>query len=39
VRPAKRQLKGSSAVSEALALLREDLDHLSLMIDKTPKAG
>lgn len=39
VRPAKRQLKGDNAVTEALALLREDLDHLSLMIDKTPKAG
>ena len=38
VRPVKRQLKGSSRVSEALALLREDLDHLSLMIDKTPKS-
>ncbi len=38
VRPVKRQLKGGSRVSEALALLREDLDHLSLMIDKTPKS-
>ncbi|WP_162631891.1 MULTISPECIES: TetR/AcrR family transcriptional regulator [Burkholderia] len=34
IRPAKRQLKGDSAVSEALTLLREDLDHLSLMIEK-----
>jgi AcrR family transcriptional regulator len=39
VRPAKRQLKGESGVSEALALLREDLDHLSLMIEKTPRPG
>jgi AcrR family transcriptional regulator len=37
VRPVKRQLKGDHAVSEALALLREDLDHLSLMIDKGAK--
>jgi AcrR family transcriptional regulator len=39
IRPAKRQLKGASGVSEAIALLREDLDHLSLMVEKTPKSS
>lgn len=39
IRPAKRQLKSTGGVSEALALLREDLDHLSLMIEKSPKSG
>ncbi|WP_043286082.1 TetR/AcrR family transcriptional regulator [Paraburkholderia oxyphila] len=37
IRPARRQLKSAGDVSEALALLREDLDHLSLMIEKQPK--
>ena len=39
VRPARRQLKSAGDVPEALALLREDLDHLSLMIEKAPKSG
>jgi len=39
VRPARRQLKGGGDVSEVIALLREDLDHLSLMIEKPPKSG
>jgi hypothetical protein len=32
-------LKGGGDVSEVIALLREDLDHLSLMIEKPPKSG
>jgi AcrR family transcriptional regulator len=39
IRPAKRQLKSPGDVSEALSMLREDLDHLSLMIEKSPKSG
>ncbi|WP_254699725.1 TetR/AcrR family transcriptional regulator [Trinickia violacea] len=38
LRPGDRRLK-SGGVSEALGLLREDLDHLSLMIEKAPKQG
>jgi AcrR family transcriptional regulator len=39
MRPAKRQLKRAGDVSEAMALLREDLDHLELIVEKAPKAG
>jgi AcrR family transcriptional regulator len=39
LRPARRQLKGAGDVSEALALLREDVDHLALMIERAPKSG